>query len=55
MSLGSKEIEKLAKLAHLRIQPEQEPALIAQLNGIVNLADQLSQQDTTGIEPLAHP
>lgn len=55
MSLTSEDLEKLAGLARLHLQADHVPALQAQLNDIMSLADSLAQQDTTGVEPLAHP
>lgn len=55
MSLNPKEISKLGTLARLHISEAQQEATAAQISGILEFVGQLSQQDTTGIEPLAHP
>ena len=55
MSLDSDQIAKVAALSRLKLTPEQVPALEKQLNNIMALADKLSQENTQGIEPLAHP
>lgn len=55
MSLDSDQIAKVAALSRLKLTPEQAPALEKQLNNIMALADKLSQENTQGIEPLAHP
>lgn len=55
MSLNSKEISKLGTLARLHISESQQEATAAQLGNILDFVGQLAGQDTTGIEPLAHP
>jgi aspartyl-tRNA(Asn)/glutamyl-tRNA(Gln) amidotransferase subunit C len=55
MSLNPKEISKLGILSRLHISETQQQATAEQLSGILDFVGQLSGQDTTGIEPLAHP
>jgi len=55
MSLGAEQLERLAALARLRIDPEEAPALKDALEGILALVEELAAVDTTGIEPLANP
>jgi aspartyl-tRNA(Asn)/glutamyl-tRNA(Gln) amidotransferase subunit C len=55
MSLNHKEIERLAQLSRLAVSPAEQAAALNQLNGMLALFEQLSGQDTTGVEPLAHP
>ncbi|MFN7835742.1 MAG: Asp-tRNA(Asn)/Glu-tRNA(Gln) amidotransferase subunit GatC [Burkholderiaceae bacterium] len=55
MSLNYKEIERLAQLSRLAVSPAEQAATLSQLNGMLALFEQLSGQDTTGVEPLAHP
>ena len=55
MSLNSDEILRLGKLAKLHISAEEQDATAQQINNIIALAGQLAEQDTQGLEPLAHP
>jgi len=55
MSLDSGQIAKIAALSRLKLTAEQAQALEQQLNNIMQLADRLGSEDTTGVEPLAHP
>ncbi|HEX4842653.1 MAG TPA: Asp-tRNA(Asn)/Glu-tRNA(Gln) amidotransferase subunit GatC [Limnobacter sp.] len=55
MSLDSGQIAKIAALSRLKLTPQQAQDLAPQLNNIMQLADRLANQDTAGVEPLAHP
>lgn len=55
MSLNQKDIVRLANLACLHLSDAEQTATLDQLNNIVGLIDTLRQQDTAGVEPLAHP
>lgn len=55
MSLNPKEISKLGTLARLHISDNQQAATASQISNILDFVGQLARQDTTGIEPLAHP
>ncbi|KGE03211.1 Asp-tRNA(Asn)/Glu-tRNA(Gln) amidotransferase subunit GatC [Pseudohaliea rubra] len=55
MSLGAEQLERLAALARLRIDPGEAPALKDALERILGLAEELAAADTTGIDPLANP
>lgn len=55
MSLNSDEILKLGRLARLHISEAEQAATAQQINNMLDLVGQLASQDTTGIEPLAHP
>jgi aspartyl-tRNA(Asn)/glutamyl-tRNA(Gln) amidotransferase subunit C len=53
MSLDTKAVAHIATLARIRV-PEQDLAGLAQeLNGIMTWVEQLSEVDTTGIEPMS--
>jgi aspartyl-tRNA(Asn)/glutamyl-tRNA(Gln) amidotransferase subunit C len=47
------EVERVAELAHLELQPEETPGMLNDLNAILDYVAELNQLDTTGIEPLA--
>ena len=49
------EIDKVAKLARLRVSPAEADEVTARIGEILAMIDQMRAVDTTGIEPLAHP
>ena len=49
------DIQHLAKLANIGIQPQQESLLRQELEDIIDMIDLLQKADTTNIEPLSHP
>jgi aspartyl-tRNA(Asn)/glutamyl-tRNA(Gln) amidotransferase subunit C len=55
MSLEAKQIQSIAHLARLALQPEEIPAYAASLSRILGLVGQLDRAETAGIEPMAHP
>lgn len=48
-------VERIAKLARLRIQPEEAERYAHQLGDILNYVEQLQAVPTEGVEPLTHP
>ena len=54
MSLTRADVEKVALLARLRLTGAELDAMTGQLADIVGYVDQLSEVDTTGVEPMAH-
>ena len=55
MALLSDDIDRIAHLARLQLQPEESARMLGQINGFFDLVEQMRAVDTTGIEPLAHP
>lgn len=55
MSLKVEDIKKIAHLSRLSISNEETLALTSQLSNILNLVEQMSQVDTSHIEPLNNP
>lgn len=55
MSLSAEKLAKIATLSRLKLDDSQAGLLQGQINNIMGLADALAQQDTSGVEPLAHP
>ncbi len=55
MSLDKKDVEGIARLARLEINPDQVDETASQLSSILEFVDQMNSVDTTGIKPLAHP
>ena len=54
MALTREQVEKVSLLARLRLSPDELDRMTTQLAAIVGYVDQLSQLDTTGVEPMAH-
>ncbi|MDB5848493.1 MAG: asparaginyl/glutamyl-tRNA amidotransferase subunit [Rhodoferax sp.] len=55
MALNSQELDRIANLARLELQPAESARLLVQLNGFFDIVEQMRAVDTSGIEPLAHP
>ncbi len=49
------DVRKVAELARLQFNESELSQLTEQLGKIVTFVEQLSEVDTSGIEPLAHP
>ena len=54
MALSRADVEKVALLARLRLSDDELEHMTGQLAAIVGYVDQLSEVDTTGVEPMAH-
>ncbi len=55
MAISEAEVKKVARLARLAVPDERLAAYTQNLCNILDLVDQLSAVDTTGVEPMAHP
>ena len=55
MALSSQDVSRIAHLARLELQPAEQAALLAQLNGFFSIVEQMSAVDTSGVEPLYTP
>ncbi len=55
MAISEVEVKKVARLARLAVPDERLAAYTQNLCNILDLVDQLSAVDTTGVEPMAHP
>ena len=55
MAISEAEVKKVARLARLAVSDERLVAYTQNLCNILDLVDQLSAVDTTGVEPMAHP
>ncbi len=55
MSLNKSDIEKIALLARLQIEEADIPLYANNLSNILQLVEQMSAVDTTGVEIMAHP
>jgi len=55
MSLTSTDIERIANLARLELQPAESARMLDQINAFFDIVTQISQVDTSGVLPMAHP
>jgi aspartyl-tRNA(Asn)/glutamyl-tRNA(Gln) amidotransferase subunit C len=55
MALTLPELDRIANLARLELQPVERDRLLTQLNGFFGIVETMRAVDTTGIAPLAHP
>ena len=55
MPLTSDDVSRIAHLARLELQPAEQAAMLAQLNGFFSIVEQMSAVDTSGVEPLYTP
>ena len=55
MSLDKEQVQQIAVLARLRLGDDEVAETVDKLSRIVDFVDQLSQADTTGVVPMAHP
>lgn len=54
MALTRDEVRQVAALARLRLEPDEETRLTADLGHILDAFTRLAALDTTGVEPTAH-
>ena len=52
MSIDNSTVKKVAKLARIEINEEEETILITELNNILGWVDELKQVDTDNVEPM---
>ncbi len=55
MALTESDVEKIARLARLRIDAGERAAVAARLGSILDMVDRLQAAPTAGIAPMAHP
>lgn len=55
MALEPAEVEKIAHLARLAIDPQDVPVYARNLSDILAFVEQLNEVDTSGVVPMAHP
>jgi len=55
MSLTLSDIDRIANLARLALQPDEAGRMLGQINGFFDIVEQMRAVDTAGIEPLSHP
>jgi len=54
MSLSPDDVARIARLARLAVAPSESAEVLARLNGVLALVDEMRAVDTAGIEPMAH-
>lgn len=55
MALTSSELSRIANLARLELDANEQDRLLGQLNSFFDVVQQIRAVDTSGVEPLAHP
>ena len=55
MSLSKDQVQHIAMLARLKLSEDEYAESVEKLSRIVDFVDQLSQADTVGVIPMAHP
>ena len=55
MSLTTLDIQRIANLARLALQPDEEARMLDKINNFFGIVEQISAVDTTGVVPMAHP
>ena len=55
MSLDKDQVQHIATLARLQLEAGESDDVVEKLSAIVDFVDQLSQADTDGVVPMAHP
>lgn len=55
MSLNAQDIDRIANLARLQLQPAEAEHMREQINGFFSIVEAMQAVDTTGVQPLAHP
>ncbi|MBM4181473.1 MAG: Asp-tRNA(Asn)/Glu-tRNA(Gln) amidotransferase subunit GatC [Betaproteobacteria bacterium] len=54
MSLSIDDVQRIAKLARIRVNEAEAAGYQTQLNGIFGLIEAMQAVDTTGVEPMSH-
>lgn len=52
MAVDKDTVAHIAKLARIRVEPEQQKTLTHELSNILRWVEQLSELDTEGVEPM---
>ena len=55
MALTLQDVRRIAHLARLELQPQEQALMLEQLNGFFSIVEQMSAVDTRGVEPLYTP
>ena len=55
MSLTTLDIQRIANLARLALQPDEEARMREKINNFFGIVEQIRAVDTAGVVPMAHP
>jgi aspartyl-tRNA(Asn)/glutamyl-tRNA(Gln) amidotransferase subunit C len=55
MSLNNQDISRIANLARLELQPEEQQRMLGKINDFFSIVEQIRAVDTAGVLPMAHP
>jgi len=55
VSLSKDQVQQIAKLARLELSDDEYAESVKKLSKIVDFVDHLSEADTEGVVPMAHP
>ena len=55
MALTPQDVSRIAHLARLELRPDEQAAMLAQLNDFFSIVEKMSAVDTRGVEPLYTP
>jgi aspartyl-tRNA(Asn)/glutamyl-tRNA(Gln) amidotransferase subunit C len=55
MALNEEDVARIARLARVELTPERRARALEELNGMLHIIERLQQENTQGVEPLAHP
>jgi aspartyl-tRNA(Asn)/glutamyl-tRNA(Gln) amidotransferase subunit C len=54
MSLTPSDVQRIATLARIELQPAEAARTLEQLNAVFTLIERLQSVDTAGVEPMTH-
>ena len=54
MKISQQDVEYVARLARLALEPQELEVMTGQMDAILGYVDKLNELDTSGIEPMAH-
>lgn len=55
MALTPDDVSRIAHLARLELQPDEQAAMLQQINGFFSIVERMGAVDTSGVEPLFTP
>ncbi|AOB32860.1 glutamyl-tRNA amidotransferase [Bordetella sp. H567] len=55
MALNDEDVARIARLARIELTAERRAHALQELNGMLHIIERLQQEDTEGVEPMAHP
>ena len=55
MATGDFDVNYVAQLARLKLSPDEQQKIGAQLGDILGYIEKLKEVDVSGVEPMAHP